>query len=219
MDESTSPTTEQCRALDQLETVADLHPFYLAGGSGIAWHLKHRRSMDLDLFSEEKTDLFAVKAQILSKLSKVRVLSETEVALRIQIDSVPVDFVSYPYPSLEPFSRGPTRVPVAGLCDLGTNKFSAVARRGLKRDFWDLFAIHSAGTTLKTIAKAYAQRFGTKESDLYHVVRSLTFFDDAEREPVFPVGMDERLWTSIKAFFQHEVPKLFAELLAHGPMP
>ncbi len=51
MGKPTGLAKEQRRALDRLKTVPGLKNFYLAGGGGIAYHLKHRRSLDLDLFS------------------------------------------------------------------------------------------------------------------------------------------------------------------------
>lgn len=41
----------QRRALARLKELPALSEFYLAGGSAIAYHLSHRRSNDLDLFS------------------------------------------------------------------------------------------------------------------------------------------------------------------------
>jgi len=40
------------------------------------------------------------------------------------------------------------------------------------------------------------------------VARALTFFDDAERDPVFPEGMSARKWTSIKAALEARAHEL-----------
>jgi len=53
MAEPTGLSTEQLGALAVLKGVKALSRFYLAGGSAIASHLAHRRSIDLDLFSRE----------------------------------------------------------------------------------------------------------------------------------------------------------------------
>jgi hypothetical protein len=37
---------------------------------------------------------------------------------------------------------------------------------------------------------------------------ALTFFDDAEKDPVFPLGLDEPQWRPIQAIFRAEAPKL-----------
>jgi hypothetical protein len=87
-------------------------------------------------------------------------------------------------------------------------KLAAIARRGLRRDFWDLFAIAHGSVSLQDAASAYLERFGKSEADLYHVLRSLTYFGDAERDPVLPAGLTRRHWEDIKEYFRREGPPL-----------
>lgn len=44
------------RALEELRNLSALRGFYLAGGTGLALHLGHRRSAFLDLFNQEPFD-------------------------------------------------------------------------------------------------------------------------------------------------------------------
>ena len=91
---------------------------------------------------------------------------------------------------------------------LATTRLATISRRGLRRDFWDLYEALNTGLTLRECGEAYVRRFGVREADLYHVLRALTYFEDAERDPVFPPGLDEPKWAGIKAFFLAEAPKL-----------
>lgn len=199
----------QRRALDRLRSILGSERFYLAGGSAIATHLGHRRSLDLDLFSvSPKVDLAAVAEAVRSVEPKLRALSLTDASLRMVLNGVPVDIVRYPYRLLEPPSPGPEAFPTAGLRDLAAMKLAAIARRGLRRDFWDLYAILGVAFSLREAASAYVARFGAKDADLYHVLRALTYFDDAEKDPVYPEGLSPQKWGRIKVFFQKEAPKL-----------
>lgn len=199
----------QLRALDRLRSVEALADFYLAGGTAIAFHLGHRQSLDLDLFSKTlDVDLDAVRAAVMEALPSTKVLGATDASLRVRCDDTPVDIVRYAYPPLDPPTPGPSAFPVATLRDLATMKLAAVARRGIRRDFWDLEEIARHGLSLADAATAYLERFGVAEADLYHVLRALTFFDDAEREPVLPGGLTPKRWAEIKRFFQTEAPKL-----------
>ena len=99
---------------------------------------------------------------------------------------------------------------LAGLRDLAAMKLAAISRRGLRRDFWDLREILRSRLTLRECCEAYLQRFGVREADLDHVLRALTYFADAEKDPVFPAGLDESGWAAIKAFFLTKAPKLVA---------
>lgn len=65
-------------------------------------------------------------------------------SLHVIAAGVPVDVVRYRYPLLEPTDVFAS-VHVAGLRDLAAMKLGAVARRGIRRDFWDLRAVLEHG--------------------------------------------------------------------------
>jgi hypothetical protein len=208
MGDSPRLSDEQRRALDRLSALPLMASFYLAGGTALGVHLGHRRSLDLDFFSRAPdADLDAVKSAVASGFDRVEVVSQTDASLHLLCDRLPVDFVRYPYPPLEPpgeaFGLG-----LAGLRDLAAMKLAAISRRGLRRDFWDLREVLRSGLSLRECCEAYQQRFGVREADLYHVLRALTYFADAEKDPVLPAGLDASGWTAIKAFFLSEAPKL-----------
>jgi hypothetical protein len=201
---------QQRRALDRLSALPLMASFYLAGGTALGMHLGHRRSFDLDFFSRTPdADLDAVKAAVASEFDHVEVVSQTDASLHLLCDGLPVDFVRYPYPPIEPpndaFGLG-----LASLRDLAAMKLVAISRRGLRRDFWDLREVLRSGLTLRQCCEAYRQRFGVREADLYHVLRALTYFADAEKDPVLPAGLDASGWLAIKAFFLTETPTLLS---------
>jgi len=198
----------QRRALDQLSAQPRMAGFYLAGGAALGVHLGHRRSVDLDFFSKAAdADLEGMKAVLAPCFERVEVVAQSDVSLRLLCDGLPIDFVRYPYPPLEPLAQT-HGVGLAGLRDLAAMKLAAISRRGLRRDFWDLHAIVGAGLSLRECADAYVRRFGVREADLYHVLRALTYFDDAEKDPVLPRGLDDAGWARIKGFFLAEAPRL-----------
>jgi len=211
MGKPTGLAKEQRRALDRLKGVPGIERFYLVGGSAIASHLHHRRSIDLDLFSLSKdVDLSTLAASIREEVPDLEVVGASEVSLRLRLGEVPVDIVRYAYAPLEAPQVGAEAFPIAGLRDLAAMKLAAIARRGLRRDFWDLQAIAEAGLSLQEAADAYVAKFRLAESDLYHVLRALTYFTDAEKDPVYPAGLTRRGWERIKRYFEEEAPKLLA---------
>jgi hypothetical protein len=207
--ELTRLSEEQLRALDRLSAVPGLEGFYLAGGTAAAFHLGHRRSVDLDLFSDDPAvDLEAVRTALAASIPSLRVLAVTDALLKVRVEGVPVDLVRYQYPPLHPLVRGPSGRAVASLLDLATMKLAAIARRGIRRDFWDLREILGSGIALRDACQAYLARFHLAEPDLYHVLRSLTYFVDAEKDPVYPEGLTPERWEAIKTFFRAEAPKM-----------
>lgn len=210
MEESSVLSSDQLRALAELTAIPELEHFYLAGGSGIAAHLGHRVSLDLDLFSESSDATFEpIRERLLSHLTDAEVVAETDVTLTLRSGVVAVDVVRYPYPLLEPTTSGPGGIRLAGLRDLAAMKLSAIARRGIRRDFWDLHEIVTrTAIDLENAAEAYVKRFGVRQADLYHVLRSLTYFEDAEAESVMPRGLTLEHWRVIKSYFLSEAPLL-----------
>ncbi len=135
------PLDEPQRAA--LQTLASLvHPTtYLGGGVAVAIHLGHRRSRDLDLFTpgaEPVPDL----QRLTDPAAGVRILDRAPGTVHLEVHGVPASLLRYGYPLL----AGPERIagiplPVASIDDLMCMKLSALAGRGMARDFWDLQAM------------------------------------------------------------------------------
>jgi hypothetical protein len=149
----------------------------------------------------------------MAALAGAKTIGLTDASLRFDLAGIPVDIVNYPYPLLEPPVPGPEGVPMAGIRDLAAMKLAAVSQRGIRRDFWDLHELLRR-RMLGQALDDYALRYGASHSDLYHVLRALTYFDDADRDPVMPSGMDEILWREIKAFFEQQAPDALKARLA-----
>lgn len=209
MGDPTRLADDQLATLARLKALVAVQGFYLAGGTAVAAHLGHRVSRDLDLFSVAgDVDLEVVRSAIVASLPEVEVIAITDVALHIRSAQTAIDVVRYGYPPLEQPSPGPAGFPLAGLTDLSTMKLAAVSRRGIRRDFWDLHAIFSSRKlTLGDSLDAYERRFGATQSGIYHVLRSLAYFDDADREATSPAGLTTEMWSDIKQWFAEHAPK------------
>ena len=203
-------SNEQRAALASLSPLAREVGLHLVGGTAIALHLGHRRSADLDLFSRKPgLDLERVRVGLIKMLPRVQIIDISAVVLRARLGATPIDIVSYPYPPLSLPRRGTEGVPVAGLADLAAMKLAAIARRGLRRDFWDLHAITTGSRVgLGVAVRAYSRKFGTSEPDLYPVLQSLLFFDDAEAKPSMPRGLSTAGWAAIRQYFERAVPPM-----------
>jgi hypothetical protein len=219
MAESRELAEDQRRALDRLKPSVEALGLYLAGRTALAFHLGHRLSRDVDLFSQDADlDLERVR-RAFATLPEFEVDSLTDATLRFRIGGVPVDVVRYPYALLNPPGDGPDHFPVASLEDLATMKLSAVSRRGIRRDFWDLHEMLSRQTpSLDQALDSYLRRYGVKESDLYHVLKALTYFGDAEADALLPLGLTLERWEEIKAWFiEHARNALRVRIASPGP--
>jgi len=87
-------------------------------------------------------------------------------------------------------------------------KLSAIAGRGSRKDFVDLYFICREGMSLASVLQLFDEKFRNVPCERYHVLKSLTFFDDAEAE-VMPQMLRPATWKEIKQFFVAEAPALF----------
>lgn len=83
-------------------------------------------------------------------------------------------------------------------------KLAAVAQRGSRKDFVDLFALRRQ-VTLARALRAFGKKYGTR--DVGHVLYALSYFDDAEREPM-PRMLKPWTWADIKREIQRSVRAL-----------
>lgn len=210
---ATGLSQEQLHALDRIAKLPQAGTLHLVGGSAIAAHFQHRLSEDLDIFSvTPDVDLQAVLASLAKSVRSLVVRGQTDVMLKVAADGAIIDFVRYPYAPLETPSLGPGGVQLASVRDLGAMKLSALSTRGIRRDFWDVFVMAQNGLTLAQMAADFRLKFGKEASDLYHVVRALTYFEDAETDPIFPRGMTPALWQTVRSYFTKEGPRLLRQL-------
>lgn len=218
MARATGLSQAQLAALARLKPLVEGLGLHLVGGSAIAVHLGHRRSVDLDLFSlEPGLDLERVRRGLIVALPSARIIDIGDATLHARVGRTPVDIVDYPYPPLVAPQRGPAGVAMASLTDLAAMKLAAIARRGIKRDFWDLHAILvSRKLGLRAAVRAYARKFASAEPDLYPVLRSLVYFDDADAEPVSPSGLTPAAWTRIKDDLRRMTKRSF-DSIARAP--
>lgn len=200
--EALSPQVEDTGK--RLAEVEAMQKFYLAGGTALALHIGHRRSVDLDFFSAQpfEADAFLASLQALSGLS---VLAKSSQTLHLHISGTKVSFIGYSYPLLFPLEnfRG---LAVADVRDIACMKLSALASRGSRRDFVDLYAA-AQGYGLPALLDLFRQKFSQVNYSTIHVQKSLIYFAEAEKEPM-PDMLVPLLWEEVKAFFLHEVRKL-----------
>jgi hypothetical protein len=172
--------------------------FHLAGGTAVAIHLGHRQSIDFDWFTPSALDdPLALAERLRSEVPGLQTKSIAAGTLHAQVQGVRCSFLSYRYPLLRPLVPWPEfSCALASLEDLASMKLSAVAQRGARRDFLDVFAIGRHGLGLRLMIALYQERYGI--SDVGHVLAGLSFTDDAEREPM-PVMLTPMDWNAVKA--------------------
>lgn len=201
-EEAISPDVEEL--LRRLSREEALRSFYLAGGTALALHLGHRRSLDLDFFSAEWFDEDRILAH-LQRLADLSVAAKDRGTLHVQISKVKVSLLAYPYPLLFPVLRF-SGISVADPRDIACMKISAIASRGTRRDFVDLF-VAAQRYGLPALIELFHRKYAAVSFNRLHVLKSLTYFHDAELEPM-PQMLVPTTWQEVRRFFEKEVLRL-----------
>jgi len=199
-----SPAAE--RILQVLSRQDFMGSFYLAGGTGCALHIGHRRSQDFDFFSRTEFEIFPVQ-NALRNLGRFAADYTDAGTLVGRLDDTKISLFHYAYPLLEE-AVDYLGVRVASLVDIGCVKIDAISSRGTKRGFVDLFFVHKTlGLALKTFFGYFERKYGPDGFNRHHVLKSLVYFEDADREPD-PEMLAGFSWTAVKRYFIESVGAL-----------
>jgi hypothetical protein len=187
-----------------------LKAFYLAGGTGLALQLGHRRSDDLDFFSERPFNTEA----LLSLITPERIFFTTFGTIHCETRKTKVSLFYYDVLPIYPLLswRG---MRVARWEDIAAEKIKTISQRGSKKDFVDLYAVLKTKCSIPDVCRFFRQRFEGSGINFYHVVKSLVFFEDAEDEPdpvILLFGKDWE-WQHIKSFFIEGITSFESSLL------
>lgn len=194
-----SPETK--RLLATLAQEQFVQKYYLAGGTVLALHYGHRVSYDLDFFSQTPEEKHVI-ADRLATLGKLYIKQNDQGTFNGILNGVKISFFVYPYPLLKPATQI-LGVNTADPLDCACMKLDAISSRGLRRDFYDLYMIlHEY--TLDKLLKAFQQKYATASTDPFHLLRSLTYFADADTDASINL-LKPLEWNTVKTFFVEQV--------------
>jgi hypothetical protein len=177
--------------------------FFLVGGTATALHLGHRISIDLDLFSQKEFDAEKLKKHLAEKYnisSSTTATNTLSTFVNFKDTDIKVEFISYKYKLLKPI-KIIDGIKLLELDDLIPMKLSAIAGRGSKKDFFDIYFLFNK-YNLSKMLDLFKQKFETE--NLFHILKSLTFFDDADKDPE-PNLLEKVNWDEVKKIIVREV--------------
>ena len=165
----------------------------LVGGTALALQFGHRSSIDLDLFGtiEEDTD---TTTEVLESIGNTVPGKCSSRIKTYRVCGVKTDIVSYDrYPWIDsPVLEDGLRL--ASPKDIAAMKVNAIQGRGTRKDFVDMyFLIQRYG--LEQVMQFYKTKY--PEYSEYRAMLSLTYFEDAEQNPMPEMFVDVS-WEEIK---------------------
>jgi len=185
--------------LKEMMQVPELQDFFLVGGSALALQIGHRISVDIDLFTQEDFDTQSLFLK-LDKLFTISDLTEKSSTLNFNIaypdksnNVIKVDLIKYAYPLINPV-LDIDNIRLLSIEDIIPMKLSAIAGRGSKKDFYDIFYLLKT-YSFKQMFDLFEKKF--PNTNTFHVVKSLSYFEDADLE-ANPQTIDKIDWEEIK---------------------
>lgn len=166
-------TDDQIKLLPALKSFSG--DFGLVGGTAIALHIGHRRSIDFDLFTSKPFDNAKIRKKILQFAKIDAVMTDEKEQYTIVVDRVKMTFLRYPF-KLDFTENLDDIIKVPDLLTLAAMKSYALGRRAKWKDYADMYFIFKQFHSLKEI------------------------IDQSEK--IFGVNFNEKLFRSQLAYFQ-----------------
>jgi len=189
--------------LKRLMAFPPIEPFFLVGGTALALQIGHRVSIDIDLFTPQPFDKELLLNALFSEFD-ISVESEGDQLLLTYIEEIKVDFVKMGYPILYPTVEI-EGIRLLDIKDVAAMKLKAIAQRGSKKDFYDIYFL-SEILPLAEMLTIFKTKFA--QFEVFHIVKSLTYFEDAENF-ADPIVFDKKVsWTKVKKSIADQVKML-----------
>jgi len=179
-----------------------LKDFNLVGGTALSLYYGHRLSVDLDLFSNADFDTEKLIKTLEEEFSDFVYSRPNNIGVFGFIGNIKVDLVRYHY---HPLIDNPTTIDSIRListADICAMKISAILKRGVKKDFWDIAQLLDI-YSVEQLIDFYTQKFPNHQL-LISIPQAITYFCDAE-ESEDPISLKGQTWDSIKKKIQQGV--------------
>ena len=199
--------------LERLMDLEEFSPFRLVGGTSLSLRYGHRKSDDIDLFTDAEYGSldFHHLQEILRKeftycqgdCGDVVGFGASYIVGNSKDDCVKLDLF-YTDPFIRPMEVFDT-IRMAAVEDIVAMKMDVISRGGRKKDFWDLHMLRDH-YIIEQMLSLYEERYpygATKEE----CTSGLTNFSVADTEPD-PICLQEKVWQLIKLDFEESMCKL-----------
>jgi predicted nucleotidyltransferase component of viral defense system len=205
--------TDSChQSLVQLRDKNFIQDFYLAGGTALALQIGHRISTDLDWFSTTNPLLDLQRNQIkeaLKSSENFETVSEQDGSLFCRLYDTDTSFINQHHLLLEPTVEY-QGIELATPIDIGLMKLAAIASRGTRRDFIDIYCMRD-NISLENLFDLVPKKYLDRPQFLTVSIRALAYFEDAEQQPM-PRMLIPVTWEDVRIYCEDASRKLVRRL-------
>ena len=179
--------------LQELMKDPHLSDFTLVGGTALALHYGHRQSVDIDLFCDHSFDPSKLGLSLTEHFQLVHTSIESNSVSGV-INGIKIDFMAHRYAMIAPILEQDS-IRLCSVEDIAAMKLNAIANRGSKKDFWDLFELMQHFERSQLLG-FFQEKY--PKANLWTVEKSLSWFEDADLDPD-PRCLKGHTWAKIRS--------------------
>jgi hypothetical protein len=181
--------------------------FSLVGGTALSLLCGHRKSVDLDLFSNKpfENPELSKAPQKKFKSGFDNRTSNPRFGIFCFIEEVKVDLVRHPHPLIRP-EQIKDGLRMFSTEDIIAMKVQAVLGRGKKKDFWDIAELLSY-FSVADFVQFHKEKYETQNLPVT-VPQAITYFADAE-ESEDPISLKNQTWPKVQEIIKKKVREHF----------
>lgn len=194
-------------ALFALASLKELKDFYLAGGTALALQLGHRRSVDLDFFSDRSLprDIMDLVEKNLGSITDILVNQKGELTI-LDGQKTKITFLEYPFPLKLPLKKFSNGIMLADILEIAAMKAYALGRRATYKDYVDIYFVIKHGYVLTEIIDLAREKYGDK-FDPKLFMEQLIYLEDVTDVVLDFLG-EPVLKEQLVEFFQEQIKKM-----------
>ena len=178
-------STQTLELLIRLQQKEYFRGFYLAGGTALALQIGHRKSLDLDFFSDFSFDT-QYMLENLSADFNFKLFFSAANTLKGSIEDVKIDILAHRYPYINP-PVTIDNIAMVSTEDIIAMKLNAIAISGQRvKDFIDIYFLLKS-YSIGDMISFYKQKYASFNE--VNVLKSLTWYDDIDLSD-WPVLLD-----------------------------
>jgi len=168
------------KLLRKLQKEKILKDYFLVGGTALALQIKHRKSYDIDLFTQKELQIQEIEKYLKQRYSgKYQILNTRNMIYQVMINDIKVDFVHHPFELVEPVYND-SQIKFLGKKDISAMKLHAIENSGNRaKDFFDVYYLLRE-IPLYKMFDYYKIKYYTE--NIFNAKRSLGFFDAVPKE-------------------------------------
>jgi len=165
----------------------ELTAFNLVGGTALSLKLGHRKSIDIDLFTDKDFDAIRL-SEHLSKVYKADIHGTVKNGVFCFINDIKVDLIAHQYPILNKVETEDD-IRMLSLEDIGAMKLNAILYNGTRlKDFVDMHSL-LGNLPLHKLTEAFEKKYPDVNKQMAHT--GLLYHQDINmREKIDFIGRD-----------------------------